>query len=159
MALEEWKGYLLMKKYSVDNPVHDMGNAVTELYKVAGMAEIIIEAIFSGDAVTLQTVGNCMDVFLSPLRERIVRVEMLNEMMSSRVSWVQEPEDLEYYDNMQALVKLLSAEQKEKLYNLLETVSAASRKRSFIEGYKAADAQEAEAITMGNIRCFTQRQI
>ncbi len=77
-----------MKNGNVDNPVHDMGNAVTELYKVADMAEIIIEAIFNGDDVTLQTVGNSMDVFLSQLRERIVRVEMLNEAISSRFSWV-----------------------------------------------------------------------
>lgn len=78
LAPEEWKGYLLMGEYSVDDPVHDMGNAV------ADMAEIIIEAIFNGDDVTLQTVGNCLDVFLPQLRERIVRVEMLNEIMGSR---------------------------------------------------------------------------
>ena len=54
-----------MERQCVDNPVYDLGNAVTELYKVADMAEIIIEAIFNGDSVTLQAVGNSMDVFLS----------------------------------------------------------------------------------------------
>lgn len=154
-----------MKNGNVDNPVHDMENAVTELYKVADMAEIIIEAIFNGDDVTLQTVGNSMDVFLSQLRERIVRVEMLNEAISSRFSWVydaqggdtdrycrqefeeylsgrkeagQEPEDFEPYSNELAFVKLLPAEQKEKLCKLLKDASAASRKQGFVEGYKAA---------------------
>lgn len=153
-----------MKNGNVDNPVHDMGNAVTELYKVADMAEIIIEAIFNGDDVTLQTVGNSMDVFLSQLRERIVRVEMLNEAISSRFSWVydamsgdtdrycrqefeeylsrrkeagQEPEDLEPYSNELAFMKLLPTEQKEKLCRLLKNASAESRKQGFIEGYKA----------------------
>lgn len=79
-----------MERQCVDNPVYDLGNAVTELYKVADMAEIIIEAIFNGDSVTLQAVGNSMDVFLSQLRECIVRVEMLNEAISSRFSWVYE---------------------------------------------------------------------
>ena len=154
-----------MKNGNVDNPVHDMENAVTELYKVADMAEIIIEAIFNGDDVTLQAVGNSMDVFLSQLRERIVRVEMLNEAISSRFSWVydarggdtdrycrqefeeylsgrretgQEPEDSEPYSNALAFVKLLPAEQKEKLCKLLKEANAASRKQGFIEGYKAA---------------------
>lgn len=47
-----------MGEHNVDNPLYDMGNAVVELYKVADMAEIIIEAIFNGDGVTLQAVGN-----------------------------------------------------------------------------------------------------
>ena len=46
-----------MGKHNVDNPLYDMGNAVVELYKVADMAGIIIEAIFNGDSVTLQAVG------------------------------------------------------------------------------------------------------
>lgn len=69
-----------------DDLTYDIDNAVAELYKVADMAEIIIEAVFNGDGVTLQTVGNSMDVFLTQLREGIVEVEMLNEMMSSRFS-------------------------------------------------------------------------
>lgn len=154
-----------MGKPNPDNPVFDMSNAVTELYKAADMAEIIIEAIFNGDAVTLQTVGNSMDVFLSQLRERIVRVEMLNEIMSNHFSWVydtqggdtdrycrqefeaylsgrkeagQELEDFEPYSSALAFVKLLPAGQKEKLCNLLKEARAASRKQGFIEGYKAA---------------------
>lgn len=154
-----------MKNGNVDNPVHDMENAVTELYKVADMAEIIIEAIFNGDDVTLQTVGNSMDVFLSQLRERIVRVEMLNEAISGCFSWVYdaqsgdtdkycrqefeeylsgrkeaglEPEDFKPYSNALAFVKLLPADQKEKIYNLLKEARAASRKQGFIEGYKVA---------------------
>lgn len=154
-----------MGKHNVDNPLYDMGNAVVELYKVADMAEIIVEAIFNGDDVTLQAVGNSMDVFLSQLRERIVRVEMLNEAISSRFSWVydarggdadkycrqefeeylsrrkeagREPEDLEPYSNELVFMKLLPTEQKEKLCRLLKNARAESRRQGFIEGYKAA---------------------
>jgi len=104
-------------------------------------------------------------VFLSQLRERIVRVEMLNEIMASRFSWVydalggdtdryyrnefeayrsgrkeagQEPEDFESYSNELAFEKLLAADQKDKLCNLLKEARTASRKCGFIEGYKAA---------------------
>ena len=150
-----------MGEHNVDNPLYDMGNAVVELYKVADMAEIIIEAIFNGDGVTLQAVGNSMDVFLSQLRERIVMVEMLNEAISSRFSWVydaqggdsdryctlafeeyisrrREPEELGRCGNMPAFVKLLPAGQRERIGNLLKETAVASRKRGFIEGYKAA---------------------
>ncbi len=154
-----------MGKHNVDNPVYDMGNAVAELYKMADMAEIIIEAIFNGDSVTLQAVGNSMDVFLSQLRERIVMVEMLNEAISSRFSWVYDarggdsdrycmlafeeylsgrkeaglgPEGAGRCGNMPAFVKLLPTERKERIGNLLKETAAASRKRGFIEGYRAA---------------------
>lgn len=154
-----------MGKPTADNLVQDMNNAVTELYKVADMAEIIIEAIFNGDSINLQTVGNSMDVFLSQLRERIVTVEMLSETISSRFSWVydaqsgntdkyctvafeeylsgreeagKEPEGFGCSGNTLAFVKLLPAEQRERLGNLLEETAAASRKRGFVEGYRAA---------------------
>lgn len=109
-----------MKKYSIDNPVHDMGNAVTEFYKVADIAEIIIEAIFNGDDVTLQTVGNSMDVFFSQLREL---------------------ENSEPYGNALAFVKLLPREQKEKLCNMLKEERVASHKKGFIGGYRTAASE------------------
>lgn len=106
-----------------------------------------------------------MDVFLSQLWERIVMVEMLNEAISSRFSWVydaqggdsdryctltfeeyisgrkeagREPEELGRCGNMPAFVKLLPAGQREQIGNLLKETAAASRKRGFIEGYRAA---------------------
>lgn len=154
-----------MKKYRIDNPVQEMEDAVADLYKMADMAEIIIEAIFNGEDVTLQIVGNCMEVFLSQLANRIVRIEMLNEKVNSRFSWMYdvqgggtdeycerefeeylsgrkeaglEPEDFEPYSNALAFVKLLPAEQQDKLCKLLKDASAVSRKQGFIEGYKAA---------------------
>lgn len=154
-----------MGKPNTDNPVHDMEDAVADLYKMADMAEIIIEAIFNGEDVTLQSVGNCMEVFLSQLVNRIVRIEMLNEKINSRFFWIynirssgmdeyygrefeayisgrkkagQEPEDSEPDSNVLAFVKLLPADQREKICNLLKEAGAASRKRGFAEGYKAA---------------------
>ena len=43
-----------MGEHNVDNPLYDMGNAVVELYKVADMAEIIIEARSGEGEVILQ---------------------------------------------------------------------------------------------------------
>lgn len=154
-----------MERQSVDNPVHELGNAVAELYKAADMAEIIIEAIFNGDGVTLQAVGNSMDVFLSQLRERIVTVEMLNEAIGRSFPWAydarggdtdgycrqgvgeypsgrkeagQDAGDPEPCSNELAFVELLPEDQKDKLCTLLEEVRVASRKQGVIEGYKAA---------------------
>ncbi len=154
-----------MNGYSADNPVHEMGNAVAELYKVADMAEIIVEAVFCGNDITLQAVGNSLDVFLSQLRERIVRVEMLNGMISSRFSWVygiqggdmdrycrreyeeylsgrkeagQEPEGAGEYSGTPAFMKLLPADKRDRLCSLLKAARAEARQQGFTEGYKAA---------------------
>ncbi len=46
-----------MKDYIIDNPICGLGTSVIEFYKMTDMAEIIIDAIFNGDNVTLQNVG------------------------------------------------------------------------------------------------------
>lgn len=154
-----------MKEYRADNPVHDMGNAVAELHKAADMAEIIIEAIFNGDEVTLQMVGNGMELFLSQLRERIAAVEDLNGRMERCFSWIyhfrggdtdtycrrefeeyisgrkeagHEPECPGTYGVAPAFMKLLPEEQQERIRIMLKEAEDVSRMRGFAEGYKAA---------------------
>ena len=58
--------------------------------------------------------------------------------LSGRKEAGQEPEDFEPYSNALAFVKLLPAEQKERLCNLLKEAIATSQERRVIEGYKAA---------------------
>lgn len=69
--------------------------------------------------------------------DRYCRQEF-EEYLSGRKEAGQELEDFELYGNELIFVKLLPAEQKEKLCKLLKDASAASRKQGFICGYKAA---------------------
>ena len=154
-----------MKDYVTDNPIRELGIAITELYKMADMAEIIIDAIFNGDNVTLQNVGSSMEVFLSQLQERLVYAELQKEKIEDSFMWVLrayrnstselyeqeyetylsermnkgiDPEECGPCESTLTFMKLLPADKKEKLHNALRSTADASQKRGFIAGYRAA---------------------
>lgn len=166
-----------MKDYIIDNPILELGTAVTELYKMTDMAEIIIDAIFNGDNVTLQNVGSSMEVFLSQLQERLVRVELQKEKLEDCFMWVfrayrsdiSELYEQEYetylterksmgivpqssgpYEGAVAFMKLLPNDKKDKIHNALKHTADISHKKGFIEGYKAAVKRCVENGGVGN---------
>ena len=153
-----------MNRPDMDNPIYDIGCEVTELYKMADMAEIITEAIFNGDNVTLQSAGNSMDVFLGQLKAVIANIDQLYVELDNRFSWIhaasgnpdtyygqeydayiedrreagKELDEAGLHSGLPAFVKLLPDDQREAISRHMKKAQAGARKRGFIEGYKAA---------------------
>ena len=153
-----------MKRPDMDNSIFDIGCEVTEFYKMANMADIIIKAIFNGENVTLQSVGNSVDVFLGQMKAVIARIDNLYMERDNRFSWIHgdygSPDTYyeQEYEKFSSgklegrhekkipghivayflFLEQLPKEQWEMLCNMLKDKRADSHKQGFIDGYKAA---------------------
>lgn len=147
------------------NPVQELESEVAEFYKLSDMVEVITEAVFNGDGITLQAVGNSLDIFLTQMNDHNSRMNMLCQRVADCYGWIysfsasdaddycrkefehylagrkqqgQEPEEQEHHNNAFAFMKLLPSDQKRQIDELLQKECMLAHRSGFIEGYKAA---------------------
>ena len=70
------------------NPVQELESEVAEFYKLSDMVEVITEAVFNGDGITLQAVGNSLDIFLTQMNDHNSRMNMLCQRVADCYGWI-----------------------------------------------------------------------
>ena len=77
-----------MKEYITTNPLYELDSATVELFKITDMTELIIDAIFNGDNVSLINVGSSLEILLCQMQEKFDRVQRISDELENRFMWV-----------------------------------------------------------------------
>lgn len=77
-----------MKEHITTNPLYELDSATVELFKITDMMELIVDAIFNGDNVSLINVGSSLEILLCQMQEKFDRIQRLSDELENRFMWV-----------------------------------------------------------------------
>ena len=77
-----------MKEHIATNPLYELDSATVELFKITDMTELIIDAIFNGDNVSLINVGSCLEIMLCQMQEKFDCIQRLSDEIENRFMWI-----------------------------------------------------------------------
>ena len=77
-----------MKEHITTNPLYELESETTELFKITDMTELIVDAIFNGDNVSLINVGSSLEILLCQMQEKFDRIQRLSDELENRFMWV-----------------------------------------------------------------------